>query len=113
MKEQRLTRVQKCSSPLLAGLRSEKERCILSASPRADHQIEGQTAQGRTVALSCDARRYKDAKTEIYARTIFGGCSACRVRASALQASVQPRRACLPLSGAGSQIGRASCRERV
>jgi len=38
---------------------------IASASPRADHQIEGQTAQGRIVALSCDARRYKDTKTEI------------------------------------------------
>src|SRR5208282_1861760 len=29
----------------------------------------------------------------------FGACSACRVRASTLQASVRPRRACLPPSG--------------
>ena len=32
----------------------------------------------------------------LLSKTIFGGCSASRVRASALQASVPPRRACLP-----------------
>src|ERR1022692_3879961 len=37
--------------------------------------------------------------------TIFGACSACRVRASTLQASVQPRRAGPRPSGAGSRQG--------
>ena len=37
--------------------------------------------------------------------TIFDACSVCRVRASTLQASVQPRRACLPRSGVGSRQG--------
>src|ERR1700732_740339 len=36
---------------------------------------------------------------------IFDACSACLLRASTLQASVQPRRVCLPLSGAGSRQG--------
>lgn len=36
---------------------------------------------------------------------IFDGCSVCRARASALQASAQPRRACLPPSGSGSRQG--------
>jgi hypothetical protein len=34
---------------------------------------------------------------------IFDACSACRVRALTLQASAQPRRVCLPPSGADSQ----------
>jgi hypothetical protein len=36
-------------------------------------------------------------------KLIFDACSACRLRASILQAFAQPRRACLPPSGAGSR----------
>src|SRR2546425_11459530 len=42
---------------------------------------------------------------ECRSETIFGACSVCRVRASTLQASVQPPRACLPPSGADSRQG--------
>src|SRR6266436_2373048 len=68
MKEQRLTRIQKTGSfQLLAALRTEKkdascQRRLSVAARRSPDR--GQTAQGR-IALSCDARRYKDAKTEI------------------------------------------------
>ncbi len=49
--------------------------------------------------------RLGEPRAQRRSETIFDACSACRVRASTLPASAQPRRACLPPSGAGSRQG--------
>src|ERR1700719_3102151 len=70
MKEQRLARVQKTgSSPLLAALRTEKKDASCQRRRAQITKSKAKRRKAQTVALSCDARRYKDAKTEIYART--------------------------------------------
>jgi hypothetical protein len=81
---------------ILNGLAASRARSLPIVSELTTHAELSSTFPNTD---TCERRSRAARLSEI----IFDACSACLVCASALQASAQPRRACLPLSGAGSR----------